>query len=316
MPIVERDPWRMQYFDQVECPDDVVIPTEDADAYRLFPEYRWVYNKLAVAESQGMECGLHGIEPRSYPVFSKPIYNMRGMGSGSRVLRSHKEYDRYNRPGHFWLPLLQGEHVSSDVAVVNGKPRWWRHVTGKPLKQGTFDYWTILAEARPAVEAQGGDWLRKHLSGYTGMVNLETIGARIIEVHLRFADQWPDLYGRGWLEALVRLYAKKTWEYDESDQREGYSVVLFGAHGIEYQHPEAGFVEGIRSRPDISSVQITFFADKPACAHAMPPGGFRLAIVNCWNLEAGLAARQDLALAFWSAQRLINVRRRQGAARP
>jgi hypothetical protein len=30
------------------------------------------------------------------------------------------------------------------------------------------------------------------------MVNLETIGGRIIEVHLRFADQWPDLYGARW----------------------------------------------------------------------------------------------------------------------
>ena len=39
------------------------------------------------------------------------------------------------------------------------------------------------------------------------MVNLETIGARIIEVHLRFADQWPDLYGgEPWVESLVRLY--------------------------------------------------------------------------------------------------------------
>ena len=34
-------------------------------------------------------------------------------------------------------------------------------------------------------------------AGYTGMVNFETIGGRIIEAHLRFADQWPDLYGGG-----------------------------------------------------------------------------------------------------------------------
>jgi hypothetical protein len=26
----------------------------------------------------------------------------------------------------------------------------------------------------------------------------------------------------------------------------------------------------------------------------MPPGGFRLAVVNCWNLGAGLRAREDL----------------------
>lgn len=309
MPIVERDPWRMQYFERIDCPDDIFIPTEDGDAYRLYPNERWVYNKLNIAESQGMTCGLHGIEPPSYPVFSKPVYNMRGMGTGSRVLRSGKEYERHNRPGHFWMPLIQGEHVSTDVAAVNGEPRWWRHVTGKALGQGTFDYWTVLAESRLAIEDYAGRWLREHLAGYTGMVNLETIGERIIEVHLRFADQWPDLYGRGWLEAVVRLYAEKAWDHPDTDRREGYSVVLFGAHGVEYKHPDPEIVEAIRNRPDIASVQITFFPDKSAWAHAMPPGGFRLAIVNAWNLEAGLEARQDLALAFWSTQKLIEPRR-------
>jgi hypothetical protein len=51
-------------------------------------------------------------------------------------------------------------------------------------------------------------------------------------------------------------------------------------------------------------VQITFHEDKPPEAHAMPPGGFRLAIVNCWSLEAGLEARERLAVLFWTAQRL------------
>ena len=40
-------------------------------------------------------------------------------------------------------------------------------------------------------------WVARNLAGYTGMANLETIGGRIIEVHLRFTDQWPDLYGSG-----------------------------------------------------------------------------------------------------------------------
>jgi len=314
MPIVERDPWRLQYFEGLQCPEELFIPTEDGDAYRLYPGQRWVYNKLAVAESQGLDCGLHGIEPPAYPVFSKPVYNMRGMGTGSRVLRSSKDYERHNRPGHFWMPMLEGEHVSTDVAVVDGAPRWWRHVVGLSLAEGTFDYWTILAEARPAVEAYCEGWLRTHLAGYTGMVNLETIGARIIEAHLRFADQWPDLYGAGWLDALVRLYHDGTWDYYDTHRREGYSVVLFGAHNVEYHHPDPELVRAIRARDGITSVQITFHAHKPAWAHAMPPGGFRLAIVNCTNLEAGLAARQELALAFWSAQKLIEPRRRPAKA--
>ena len=100
MPIVERDPWRMQYFEGVPCPEGVVIPTEDGDAWELFPRYRWIYNKLLVAESQGMACGPHGLEPRHFPVFSKPIYNMRGMGAGSHIFRTLKEYQLGQRPGH------------------------------------------------------------------------------------------------------------------------------------------------------------------------------------------------------------------------
>ncbi|MDX1542061.1 MAG: hypothetical protein R3349_11730, partial [Geminicoccaceae bacterium] len=181
MPIVERDPWRMQYFERVACPEEIRIPTEDGDAYQWFPEHRWVYNKLAICETQGLTCGLHGMEPPSFPVFSKPVYNMRGMGAGSRIFRSRKEYGLGQRPGHMWMPLFEGEHVSSDVAVVDGEPRWWRHVMGESIGDGMFDYWTVLAESRPEIEEYCGAWLRRHLKGYTGMVNFETIGARIIE---------------------------------------------------------------------------------------------------------------------------------------
>jgi len=48
----------------------------------------------------------------------------------------------------------------------------------------------------------------------------------------------------------------------------------------------------------VSSVQITFHADRPLEQHAMPPGGFRLAIVNCHDLQAGRAAREKLRAFF------------------
>jgi hypothetical protein len=305
MPIHEADPWRMQYFASVKCPNDVHIPTEDGDAWAWYPRYKWIYNKLSVAESQGFACGPHGLDPASFPVFSKPIYNMRGMGAGTRVIRSPKEYKYKQRPGHMWMPLFLGEHVSTDAAVVDGQPRWWRHVVGKPLEGGMFDYWTILAEPRDEIEAYCRDWTQSNLSGYTGMVNFETIGARIIEVHLRFSDQWPDLYGAGWTEALVRLYAAGEWEFDDHHRREGYSVVLFGAHGVQYTHPFEDVVDELRRTPHVSSIQITFHQDRPPNAHSMPPGGFRLAIVNCWDLRTGLAVREKLALSFWSTQQLL-----------
>jgi hypothetical protein len=306
----------MQYFEGVVCPDDVRIPTEDGDAWIWFPKHRWVYDKLAVAASQGVACAPHGIEPPAFPVFSKPIMNMRGMGAGSRVLRSLKDYKQHQRPGHMWMSLFEGEHVSSDVAVVAGEPRWWRHVIGHPLEGGMFDRWTVLAEARPEIEAYAGDWIGRHLPGYTGMLNFETIGARIIEVHLRFSDQWPDLYGAGWTDALVDLYASGRWQFDDSDRRTGHSVVLFGAHGIAYAHPPADLLASLRATPGVSSIQITFHADRPAAAHSMPPGGFRLAIVNAFDLDVGRTVRETLALGFWSTQQLLPPRPRRSKSRP
>src|SRR5262245_23562263 len=163
MPIQEADPWRMQYFEQVVCPADIHIPTDDEHAWVWYPAHRWVYDKVAIALSQGLEAGPHGIQPSRFPVFSKPIINLRGMGAGSRVIGSMAEYDRHLTAGHMWMTLLEGRHVSSDVAVIDGEPRWWRHVTGEPGPAGTFDFWTIHADADTEIEAYCGDWIRRHM---------------------------------------------------------------------------------------------------------------------------------------------------------
>src|ERR1700739_2033100 len=298
MPICEADPWRLQYFSHVTTAAN--IPTEDSDAWQWYPAQRWIYNKLAVALSQGLDAGPHGTPPPRFPVFSKPIVNLKGMGVGSRVLKSQADYDAHYAPGHLWMTLLKGRHVSSDGAVVEGSPRWWRHVTGRPAGEGTFDYWIVHAEPDAGIEDRGGAWIMKNLPGYTGMLNWDAIGGTIIEAHLRFADQWPDLYGPGWVDALVELYEKGAWSFPDDDRAEGYSAVLFGPHGRRYRHPTPAAVEEVKRMPGVTSVQITFHEDRPPESHAMPPGGFRLAIVNGYELDKKLAARERLAGFFWS----------------
>jgi len=298
MPFCEADPWRQQYFEGVPCPPEVRIPAEDPDAYAWNPQHRWVYDKLRLCASQGLACAPHGVEPPEFPVFSKPITNLRGMGVGSRVLQSLADYRRHLTAGHLWMTLLEGEHVSTDVAVVRGEAAWRRHSRGRPAGEGMFDYWTIEAAARPDLEAYLEAWLARNLGSYTGMANFETIGGRIIDAHLRFADQWPELYGRDWLEAVVSLYQYGEWRFSEPERSNGYSIALFGLHGREYQHPPAALVAQVRALPQVTSVQITFHRDRPAAAHAMPPGGFRLAIVNCSDLQAGRAALAVLARVF------------------
>ena len=50
--------------------------------------------------------------------------------------------------------------------------------------------------------------------------------------------------------------------------------------------------------PGICSIQITFHEDRTPEEHAMPPGGFRVAIVNCLDLRAGRDAREVLRTAI------------------
>jgi len=298
MPICEADPWRLQYFERAFCPPDVNIPTEDSDAWLWYPDHRWVYDKIAVARSQELEAAPHGVPPPRFPVFSKPIINLKGMGIGSRILRSPEDYEQNLTAGYMWMTLLEGRHVSSDVAVVDGEPHWWRHVTGEPGGEGTFEHWTVHAAREAAIEEHCGAWIRRHLRGFTGILNTETIGGRMIEVHLRMSDQWPDLYGAGWVDAVVRLYHERRWDFADGDRRDGYSVVLFGPHGPRYRHPPPALVAQVRNMPGVASVQITFHEDKDPASHAMPPGGFRLAIVNATSLQAGLAGRELLRTHF------------------
>src|SRR5256886_16082453 len=92
------------------------------------------------------------------------------------------------------MTLLEGEHVSTDLAVRAGRVVWLRHSLGTAAAGGTFDYWTIEAAARAPLEGYLGAWVGQHLATYTGMLNLETIGGGLIHPHLRFPPQWPGLF--------------------------------------------------------------------------------------------------------------------------
>jgi hypothetical protein len=96
------------------------------------------------------------------------------------------------------------------------------------------------------------------------------------------------------VEALVRLYATGEWVFDDTARVDGYSVVLFGPHGPVYRHPPAAAVEQARAIDGVSSVQISFHEDRDPAHHSMPPGGFRLAVINATSLPAGRLAREQL----------------------
>ncbi|KAJ5517550.1 hypothetical protein N7527_009110 [Penicillium freii] len=301
MPFETQEPWKRQLYAGTECPEHVVIPLKDYNAYYLNPAHRWVYNKLEIAEKQGLLCAPHGLAPSKFPVFSKPIYNIRNLGAGTRLLEDMEDYHEHCSSGHMWSELLQGDHISTDMAVLNGKVVWLSHTLGIPSGGGTFDRWEVNVTVSQEDERALVGFVELHLPDYTGMLNAETIGGQIIEMHLRFTNQWPDLYPRGFLDAVVGLYQGKWCPTDEmvvNDTR-GFSVVLFGTPKTEsWAKPEMSLVEAIRSSHSLYSVQMPFTEGLPARHHAHPPGGYQLAIFNGPDLLQCLKAREDFKNVF------------------
>ena len=299
MAIFEREPWACYYFDTLTDQDKAILPTDDVAAWEFFPQYRWVYDKLRVAESQGLEAGPHGVRPPRFPIFSKPVINSRGMGKDSRVFMSSEAYDAGMTPGHFWMTYLRGRHIITDLAIVNGKIAWHRHVEGMPGIVGTFDYWHVLPYSIPDLDAYLGNWIGRHLGDFTGMMNIETIDNRIIEAHLRATFQWTDLYGgTAWVEAIARLYREKHWDFVQPPLQDGYSIVLFGPHGRRYSYPDPGLRETLLALPEVSNLYYSFDEKLPPEYHSMPPGGFRLAVINCQDLGVGRSVRRQLMQEF------------------
>jgi hypothetical protein len=311
MPILYRDPWRQQFFDHVSCPEGVVVPVKDYDAYLSYPEFRWAYNKLLVAEKQGLLCAPHGVVPTDFPVFSKPIYNLNTMGADSRVLYSSAEYHEHRKAGHMWSELLVGDHISTDVLVLDGNILWHSHTQGYPLEGGTFDRWDVNIQCDENLLRYLIRFVRQNFRGFNGPMNLETIGGKIIEMHLRFADQWPDLYSPDFMEAVVMLSSGSFSMGSEALKNipaTGYSVILFGRRGrSHWKKPLEYEIQSLLNLYNISSIQLPFHEGQPAEQHSMPPGGFRLAVINGFNLEECLRARERLAESFKSVNGFSDV---------
>ena len=85
-----------------------------------------------------------------------------------------------------------------------------------------------------------------------------------------------------------------------------------GPNGVRYRHPPQALLDEIKRTPGITSVQITFHEDLPPERHSMPPGGFRLAVVNGFDLAAALAARERLKEHFLA----VALPDRDGRSRP
>ena len=192
------------------------IPLLDIDAWDLFPKYNYVYNKLQINRASGIPCNMMGASrgPDDFPVVVRPIYNLYGMGCEARQVDWPNEFEKLCLPGFFCAKKIVGPHCSWDMAVVRGDVVWCQTFSGMPHDSelpGMFSHWSTSG-ANPTIKRKVESWVDNNLAGFTGMVNVETIGGYIIECHLRVGDS---LYlGNGeLLQSIVDLYEFGDWSF-------------------------------------------------------------------------------------------------------
>lgn len=284
-PFKYYDPRGLGCYKDLQVPAGVCIATTDDGAWEHFPKHRWVYNKLEVALSQNILCAPIGVEPKAYPIFMKPITNLYGAGLGSGLISSTEEYQQKKHlSGYFWMEFLQGEHLSHDVVVINGDPAFNIVFRGEKLGQGMFDYWETI-QAAASTEKYVTSWIKKYLPDYSGSVNVETVGGKIIECHLRMGD--IDRLGNATLlQNIVDVYAGKEWSFNEKIPP-FYIFALWGDQDIRY-HLEKNIADQVCK--ELTCYQI----DDPELYFQNPPGGVRVAIVCGYDKDACIQARHIL----------------------
>jgi hypothetical protein len=159
----------------------------DKDVWSQCPkDWLWIYDKLIVARKQNILAAPAGIPvPRDGEYIIRPITNIRMMGRGAKKLFIHKGDDAVVPDGFFWSEVLEGRHISVDYhwgqqsLAVEGLRK-------NPDRLDRFDKWIKVNDKFPIPP-----WLSE-LGRQTPWINVEYIGAMIIEVHLRYNDDFSN----------------------------------------------------------------------------------------------------------------------------
>jgi len=282
---------RYPAYEKLHVPSFVNIPTTDIAAWTHFEKYRWVYDKMRLAESQHMECGPLGIIPKKFPVFLKPIYNLYGGSISAYKIDDIKMYDKHQNfhPGRFWVEFFEGDHLQHDLAIYNGEIVWSNTFLGLKFflgdkYTGAFDYWErqYMTEEMSSVLQ---DWVTKHMPDYSGVINCETIGCNIIEVHLRFGNVL-DLQDVNIMDSFIKLYTGKKWALPTKPFKEFYIFSIFGEKEMKYIAPTEASIES-----NMESFNILDYRMELDGGTRTPPLIKRIGWFTSYSRTAGLDVR-------------------------
>lgn len=193
---------------------------DDKDVWATCPtEYLWIYDKLILARKNGYPAGPAGIAaPKPGWYIIRPITNIRMMSRGATKQWLTPDDTDKIPDGYFWTECFNGRHTSVDfhyglqTLAVEG------FRDGDRLDR--FSRWERIADKYKFPQVLGELWR------LTPWINVEYVDSKIIEVHLRWNDDFSnhnsDIIYPVWKEDTLPQPKNTAWYPSPSGDRLGF----------------------------------------------------------------------------------------------
>jgi len=196
----------------------------DKDVWTTCPaDYLWVYDKLILSRKLGYLAAPAGIPvPQADWYIIRPITNIRSMSRGAQKLWLTPADTDSVPDGMFWSETFTGRHTSVDFhyGIQHLAVEGFRD---NPDRLDRFSRWERIEEHYKFPKVLGELWK------LTPWVNVEYVDNKIIEVHLRWNDDFSnhnaDVIYPVWKEATSAQPINTTWYASADGDRLGFWIV-------------------------------------------------------------------------------------------
>lgn len=195
---------------------------DDKDVWRRCPtDYLWIYDKLILAAKCGYLAAPAGIAvPKAAHYIVRPITNIRMMSRGASKQWLTPDDTDSVPDGYFWSECFEGRHTSVDFhyGIQTLAVEGFRDDD----RLDRFSRWEKIDEQYKFPQVLG------ELCRLTPWVNIEYVGGKIIEVHLRwnddFANHTGDVIYPVWKDDPMPQPKGATWYSSPGGDRLGFWV--------------------------------------------------------------------------------------------
>ena len=216
-----HDPWAVTLSKQV--------PEFDSQSFEKYYDHNFIYDKLWIAESQGLLCGKletlikHPQKYLEYPIFIKPRWGHKSASSKNCYkIDSHEDIKSYSHLEEMiWTEFIDDREEMTDFFVYNGKIVFYICYKYSKSQNGVVaDEWKYVSQKN---KPPGNivDWVTSNMKGYSGICNAQYRGNKIIEISLRLSRGGAYIYSTnlpGLVENINNLVLYNKWDYTKAEK--------------------------------------------------------------------------------------------------